>query len=95
MRRRPGRPKKGDDTPDDSSTVSVPRRRGRPSKKGLVNDDDPDDTAYQPTESDELEEGDEYIEEDWEAGALAWGLVTAGGLGTGSAGVFGAELMAR
>jgi len=42
-----------------------------------------------------LEEGDEHAEEDWEVGALAWGLITAGGLGSGSSGVYGAEIMAR
>jgi len=59
------------------------------SKKILLDD------AYQPEESEELEEGDEDAEEDWEIGAFAWGLITAGGLGAGSAGVFGAEVMAR
>jgi len=28
-------------------------------------------------------------------GALAWGLITAGGLGTGSASIYGAEVVAR
>lgn len=42
-----------------------------------------------------VEEGDEDAPEDWEAGALAWGLITTGGLGKGSAGVYGAEIMAR
>ena len=46
-------------------------------------------------QNDELEEADEDVEEDWEAGALAWGLITAGGLGTGSAGVFGGKITAR
>ena len=60
----------------------------------MTNGDDADD-AYQPTESDEMEEGDENAEDDWEAGALAWGLVTAGGLGMGSAAIYGAEVLAR
>ena len=51
-------------------------------------------TPYQPTEG-VLEEGDEDAEEDWEAGALAWGLISAGGLGVGSAAVYGAEVLAR
>jgi hypothetical protein len=42
-----------------------------------------------------LEEGDEDATEDWEMGALAWGLITTGGLGLGSAAVYGAEVMAR
>ena len=32
---------------------------------------------------------------DWESAALAWGLTTLGGLGVGSAAVFGAECVAR
>lgn len=37
--------------------------------------------------------GEEVHEEDWEAGALAWGLLVLGGLGVGSAAVFGAEII--
>jgi hypothetical protein len=61
----------------------------------LTNDDDADDASYQPTESDQMEEGDENAEDDWETGALAWGLITAGGLGMGSAAIYGAEILAR
>lgn len=32
---------------------------------------------------------------DWESAALAWGLTAFGGLGCGSAGVFGGECIAR
>ena len=94
-RRRAGRSKKLEDSADNASAVSgaKPKRRGR-SKKTAV-DDDADDASYEPTESEQMEEGDEDVEEDWEAGALAWGLITTGGLGTGSAGVYGAEIMAR
>ncbi len=53
------------------------------------------DDAYQPADKDQLEEGDENGEEDWEAGALAWGLTTVGGLGVGSAAIYGAEVTAR
>jgi hypothetical protein len=97
--RRRGRPKKPEsslDTADDTITVSVPnstRRRGR-SKRAHA-DEDADDASYQPTESDRMEEGDEDVKEVWEAGALAWGLITIGGLGKGSAGIYGAEIMAR
>jgi len=42
-----------------------------------------------------MEEGDENAEEDWETGALAWGLITTGGLGMGSAAIYGAEILAR
>jgi hypothetical protein len=46
-------------------------------------------------ESEDFEEGDEDAEEDSEVGALAWGLITAGGLGYGAASVYGGEIMAR
>jgi hypothetical protein len=39
-----------------------------------------------------MKEGDENAEDDWEAGALAWGLITAGGLGMGSVAIYGAEI---
>ena len=94
--RRRGRPKKSDSlTPellDETSTPPPTRRRHRASKK---NDEDRDNAAYHPTESDQVEEGEEDADVDTEVGALAWGLITAGGLGYGSAAVFGAELMAR
>jgi hypothetical protein len=61
----------------------------------LANVDDADDASYQPIESDQVEEGDENAEDDWEAGALAWGLITAGGLGMGSTAIYGAEILAR
>ena len=71
--------------------TSPPKRRGRSSKKS----DHVDDDAYEPAESDLLEEGDEDAEADSEVGALAWGLITVGGLGFGSSAVHGAEIMAR
>jgi hypothetical protein len=61
----------------------------------LTDGDDANDTTYKPDEIDEMEEGDENADEDWEVGALAWGLITAGGLGTGSASIYGAEVVAR
>ncbi|TVY44634.1 hypothetical protein LOCC1_G003981 [Lachnellula occidentalis] len=94
-RRRPGRPRKSEkveDTDDASSAVSLPRRRGRPSKKAAVNDND---AAYKPAGGVQLEEGDEDVEEDWESAAMAWGTIITGGLGTGSAGIFGADMKAR
>lgn len=94
-RRRPGRPKKNEkaeDTDDASSVVSTPRRRGRSSK---ALNDHADVPAYQPAGVDQSEEGDEDVEEDWESAAVAWGTIVMGGLGTGSAGVFGAEMKAR
>ena len=86
LKRRVGRPRK------DKSSTSPARLRSRPSKKSV---DEEDDASYQPTESDNVEEGDENAEEDMEMAALAWGLITAGGLGTGSAGIYGAEILAR
>ncbi|PMD36669.1 hypothetical protein L207DRAFT_515186 [Hyaloscypha variabilis F] len=96
--RRRGRPKGSEkSTPDldETSTVSHLKRRGRPSKIHLTDGDDANDTTYKPDEIDEMEEGDENADEDWEVGALAWGLITAGGLGTGSASIYGAEVVAR
>ncbi|KUJ12736.1 uncharacterized protein LY89DRAFT_699399 [Mollisia scopiformis] len=89
-RRRPGRPKKHEEI--DSN---VPRR-GRSAKKALelTNGVDEDDAAYEPTESDPLE-GDEETGEDWEMGALTWGLLSVGGLGVGTAAVYGAEVVGR
>ncbi|TAQ85169.1 hypothetical protein B7494_g6508 [Chlorociboria aeruginascens] len=80
-RRRAGRPRKS----ETDVTYDAPRRLR--SKK----DDDP---AYQPIGA-QLQEGDEDVEDDWEIGALAWGAITTGGLGNGSAGIFAAEVLAR
>lgn len=88
-RRRVGTPKKSDPGVD-RVTMPPPRRRGR-SPKTSSNED----AAYVPDEDNIVEEGDEDVEEDWESAALAWGLITAGGLGMGSAGVYGAEVTAR
>jgi hypothetical protein len=81
--------------PDEAALAPPPKRRGRFSKRSAVDDEEGDDASYQPTKSEPLEEGDEDAEEDSEVGALAWGLITAGGLGYGSSSVFGAEIMAR
>lgn len=54
-----------------------------------------DDAAYKPVEGNQLEEGDEDVEEDWESAAMAWGTIIVGGLGKGSAGIFGADMKAR
>lgn len=71
--------------------ATMPKRRGRSSRKSAAAEAD---SAYIPTEIVQ-EEGDEYEDEDWEAGALTWGLISLSGLGAGSAGVFGAETTAR
>lgn len=56
-------------------------------------------TFYTQQEAQEVQavEGDSLPAEDldWEAAALAWGLTAAGGLGCGSAGVFGGECISR
>lgn len=77
-----------------SDEPSTPRRRGRPRK---IKEEDP---AYEPTASEaaDIAEGDVLPgsgETGWDSTALAWGLTVLGGLGVGSAGVFGAECIAR
>ena len=70
----------------------MPRRRGRPSKKAVENHAD---ATYKPAGGDQLEEGDEDVQEDWESATMAWGMIITGGLGAGSAGIFGADMKAR
>ncbi|KAK4039677.1 hypothetical protein C8A01DRAFT_36300 [Parachaetomium inaequale] len=61
----------------------------------------PDDKTYRPTPAVQadvrLHMGDVMADDDfdWEPAALAWGLTALGGLGLGSAAVFGAECLAR
>jgi len=77
------------------------RRRGRPKKIKPEPEPEPDleeipgDQTYRPAE--EAPVGDELPAEelDWEAAALAWGLTAVGGLGCGSAAVFGGECISR
>lgn len=57
-------------------------------------DDEEEDATYVPDHP-VMTEGDDVEEADWEVGALVWGIVSAMGLGSGSAGVFGAESVAR
>lgn len=92
FRRRPGRPKKFEEI----DTTTLPRR-GRSAKKSLdlTNGDNETDTSYEPTESDPLEGDESNTETDWEIGALAWGILSAGGLGVGNASVYGAEVVGR
>ncbi|RDL40586.1 Uncharacterized protein BP5553_00565 [Venustampulla echinocandica] len=98
--RRSGRAKKNSASPDadeSSSSASRLRRRGQLIAKELpkIPSIDVNDAPYHPIEGDRLEEGDECVEGDWEAAALAWGIISTGGLGVGSAGVYGAEVRAR
>jgi len=63
------------------------------SRVGHLADDDGEERGAEDGEAEN--EGDEELEENWEIGALAWGIITATGLGAGSASVFGAEVVAR
>ena len=95
IRRRAGRSKNLEDAAGDATIISGPISKRRGGAKKTAVDDDADDASYEPVESEPVDEGDEDGEEDWEAAALAWGLITTGGLGTGSAGIYGAEITAR
>ncbi|KXH31018.1 hypothetical protein CSIM01_07903 [Colletotrichum simmondsii] len=81
------------ETPSSRST-----RQGRTLKRTANPEEAPED-AYEPSpaESRTAVEGDELPDEDmnWESAALAWGLTALGGLGSSSAGVFGAECTSR
>ncbi|EHA52920.1 hypothetical protein MGG_05185 [Pyricularia oryzae 70-15] len=81
------------------------RRRGRPRK---VKQEEPEpepepeqiaDPTYEPTpqQAAQVVEGDSLPDEDldWEVAALAWGITALGGLGCGSAGVYGGECISR
>lgn len=81
-----------------ATSAANTRRRGRPLKTKPDPHQATDDDTYVPTLSvtQSVVEGDEVLEEDdWEAASLAWGLTVFGGLGTGCAGVFGAECISR
>lgn len=74
------------------------RRRGRPRKAKQDLEEEPGDKTYVPSPEEKASaEGDALPsqEVDLEAAALAWGLMAVGGLGLGSAGVFGGECLAR
>lgn len=77
-----------------SGEPSGTRRLGRPRK---VKEESPEDQAYEPTPSEAADaaEGDEFPDMGWDSTALAWGMTALGGLGVGSAGVFGGECVAR
>ena len=93
-RKVPGRPKKigtskstGTHEKTPSSTVT---RRGVPASRNATDDDE-----YSPSDDERFAEGDENTEEQLEIAALAWGLLSVGGLGMGSAAVHGAESTSR
>lgn len=85
------------------SPAPAPRGRGRPRKvkwKDQTLEETDGDTAYKPSagEVSAAVEGDVLPAEedvDWEAAALAWVMTMVGGLGCGSAGVFGGECISR
>ncbi|KAH7418326.1 hypothetical protein BKA64DRAFT_564193, partial [Cadophora sp. MPI-SDFR-AT-0126] len=54
-----------------------------------------DDDEYRPSVDEMIDEGDEETEGDLEIAALAWGLLSVGGLGIGGAAVYGAETTSR
>jgi hypothetical protein len=90
-------------------THQTPRRRGRPRKVKpkpeseleleLELDEAPGDETYEPTPAvkADLALADVLPEDDfdWESASLAWGLSVLGGLGVGSAAVYGAESVSR
>ena len=84
---------------EDHRGAPTPRRRGRPRKVKHDPEEEPGDGTYEPSAVEEKAsaEGDSLPSQDvdWEAAALAWGLTAVGGLGLGSAGVFGGECLAR
>ncbi|TLD31211.1 hypothetical protein PspLS_02140 [Pyricularia sp. CBS 133598] len=106
--RKRGRPPKNAVTASVSAsdeTTPTIRRRGRPRK---VKQEEPEpepgteqieDPTYEPTpeEAAQVVEGDTLPDEDldWEVAALAWGITALGGLGSGSAGVYGGECISR
>ncbi|TLS31565.1 hypothetical protein PpBr36_03562 [Pyricularia pennisetigena] len=106
--RKRGRPPKNAaaaSLPASDETAPTIRRRGRPRK---VKQEEPEpkpeteqiaDPTYEPTpeEAAQVVEGDALPEEDldWEVAALAWGITAIGGLGCGSAGVYGGECISR
>lgn len=70
------------------------KRRGRPREAEIDAESSSGDSNFESTRSvAENAVDDEEIseEDDWESGALAWGLAVLGGWGTGSATVYGAE----
>lgn len=84
---------------DNNSRTPAPRHRGRPRKIRQDPAEEPGDNTYEPTPQEKYSApvGDSLPAQgpDGEAAALAWGLISIGGLGLGSVGVLGGELLAR
>lgn len=83
----------------DASETLAPRRRGRPRKTRKDPIEEPDDNTYEPTPEETVSApvGDPLPMQGpiGEPAALAWGLISAGGLALGSVGVLGGELLAQ
>lgn len=83
----------------DASETPAPRRRGRPRKTRKDPIEEPNDNTYEPTPEEKVSApvGDPLPMQGpmGEPAALAWGLISAGGLALGSVGVFGGELLAQ
>ncbi|KAG4028268.1 hypothetical protein MFRU_023g01030 [Monilinia fructicola] len=77
-----------------STDTSPPLRRRRRPRRSTKSQQD---AAYAPKLGaiGTAPEGDQDGDEDWEVAALTWGVVSAAGLGVGSASVYGAEITAR
>lgn len=87
-----GRPKGTKNSP--KAKADPARRSTRQSKvesEAELDESESDDEDFEPSELLDVE-GEEEMNEDTEAGALAWGLLAVGGLGVGCAGVFGSEV---
>ncbi|KAI0145987.1 hypothetical protein F4776DRAFT_608810 [Hypoxylon sp. NC0597] len=81
--------------PSDEGSGTLGQRRGRPKKPKQPEED----FCFMPTPSQIRQLAEEQIvparELDWESAALTWGLAAFAGLGSASAGVFGAECVSR
>lgn len=82
-----------------TSETPAPRSRGRPRKARQDPAEEPSDNTYEPTTEEKVSApvGDSLPLQgpDGEAVALAWGLISIGGLALGSVSVFGGELLAQ
>lgn len=98
--RRSGRTRKAADK-DNAEPLETPatRRRGRPRKVRQDPIEEPNDNTYEPTPEERASAsvGDPLPMQGpvGEPAALAWGLISVGGLALGSVGVFGGELLAQ
>ncbi|KAL2074351.1 hypothetical protein VTL71DRAFT_8129 [Oculimacula yallundae] len=108
-RRGPGRPKKSaadnNTVIQESKTGSTARQRrgvvgstsssGKGTNRTRSGKRSGEDDEYMPSDDERLDEGDEDTEKDSEIAAFVWGLLSVGGLGTGSSAVYGAETISR